>query len=207
MNAVADLDVHKRTVVACVMSPEGQQVRTSGTMTRDLRALTEWLRSVDVSHVAMESTGVFWQPIYNVLEDAGLDVLVANARQAPVLRSALRTETDHLHQRCASHRRSTRTRQTCRSSSQLPLRPAGERLLVNPTITFLATNKVIGNLLGRFPAWNLNLKPLVIFVIDQNMRIGAFNPRIYFESHSIAGGCVTNLFRHLALCGRHNPVA
>ena len=74
------LDVHKRTVVACVMSPEGQQVRTFGTMTRDLLALTEWLRSVDVNHVAMESTGVFWQPIYNVLEDAGLDVLVANAR-------------------------------------------------------------------------------------------------------------------------------
>ena len=74
------LDVHKRTVVACVMAPDGQQVRTFGTMTRDLLALTEWLRSVDVSHVAMESTGVFWQPIYNVLEDAGLDVLVANAR-------------------------------------------------------------------------------------------------------------------------------
>ncbi len=74
------LDVHKRTVVASVMSPEGQQVRTFGTMTRDLLALSEWLRSVDVSHVAMESTGVFWQPIYNVLEDAGLDVLIANAR-------------------------------------------------------------------------------------------------------------------------------
>jgi len=74
------LDVHKRTVVACVMAPDGQQVRTFGTMTRDLLALTEWLRSVAVSYVAMESTGVFWQPIYNVLEDAGLDVLVATMR-------------------------------------------------------------------------------------------------------------------------------
>ena len=57
------LDVHKRTVVACVLTPEGQQTRTFGTMTRDLVALSEWLRSLDVSQVAMESTGVFWQPI------------------------------------------------------------------------------------------------------------------------------------------------
>jgi transposase len=74
------MDVHKRTVVACVLSPDGQQTRTFGTMTRDLLALAEWLRSLDISHTAMESTGVFWQPIYNVLEDAGLNVLVANAR-------------------------------------------------------------------------------------------------------------------------------
>src|SRR6266567_11037 len=74
------MDVHKRTVVACVLSPDGQQTRTFGTMTRDLLALAEWLRALDISHTAMESTGVFWQPIYNVLEEAGLDVLVANAR-------------------------------------------------------------------------------------------------------------------------------
>src|SRR5712691_11915220 len=74
------MDVHKRTVVACGLSPDGQQTRTFGTMTRDLLALAEWLRSLDISHTAMESTGVFWQPIYNVLEDAGLNVLVANAR-------------------------------------------------------------------------------------------------------------------------------
>lgn len=73
------LDVHKRTVVACVLTPDGQQTRTFGTMTRDLLALSEWLHSLDISQVAMESTGVFWQPIYNVLEDTGMNVLVANA--------------------------------------------------------------------------------------------------------------------------------
>jgi transposase len=57
------LDVHKRTVVACVLTPDGQQTRTFGTMTRDLVALSEWLRSLDVRQIAMESTGVFWQPI------------------------------------------------------------------------------------------------------------------------------------------------
>src|SRR5438105_539569 len=74
------LDVHKRTVVACVLTAEGQETRTFGTMTRDLLALAEWLRSLDVNDVAMESTGVFWQPIYNILEEAGFNVLVANAR-------------------------------------------------------------------------------------------------------------------------------
>jgi transposase len=74
------LDVHKRTVVACVLAPEGQQTHTFGTMTRDLVGLSEWLHSLGVSQVAMESTGVFWQPIYNVLEDTGMNVLVANAR-------------------------------------------------------------------------------------------------------------------------------
>ena len=74
------LDVHKRTVVACVLTPEGQQTRTFGTMTRDLIMLSEWLHSLDVDQVATESTGVFWQPIYNVLEDTGMNLLVANAR-------------------------------------------------------------------------------------------------------------------------------
>jgi transposase len=49
-------------------------------MTRDLIGLSEWLHSLDVDQVAMESTGVFWQPIYNVLEDTGINLLVANAR-------------------------------------------------------------------------------------------------------------------------------
>ena len=57
------LDVHKKMVVACVLTPEGQQIRTFGTMTRDLVGLSQWLHSLDVSQVAMESTGVFWQPI------------------------------------------------------------------------------------------------------------------------------------------------
>jgi transposase len=74
------LDVHKRTVVACVLTPEGQRTRTFATMTRDLIELSEWLHSLDVDQVAMESTGVFWQPIYNVLEGTGMNLLVANAR-------------------------------------------------------------------------------------------------------------------------------
>ena len=62
------LDVHKRTVVACVLLTQEdgavrKQVRTFGTMTPDLLALADWLASLDVRQVALESTGVFWWPV------------------------------------------------------------------------------------------------------------------------------------------------
>lgn len=74
------LDVHKKTVVACVLTPEGQETRTFGTMTKDLLALADWLAGCRVTHVAMESAGVFWKPIYNLLEGLSLTLLVVNAR-------------------------------------------------------------------------------------------------------------------------------
>jgi transposase len=80
----AGLDVHSKTVAACVrrIDDQGQihaEVRTYGTMTRDLLALLDWLASEGVSHVAMESTGVFWKPIYNILEGQ-FQILLINAR-------------------------------------------------------------------------------------------------------------------------------
>lgn len=76
----AGLDVHKKTVVACVMVPGHKEVRTFGTMTADLLQLADWLEQEQVTHVAMESTGVYWKPIYNVLETTGLELLVVNAQ-------------------------------------------------------------------------------------------------------------------------------
>src|SRR4030042_6722065 len=73
------LDVHKRTVTACVITPEGQESRAFGSMTKDLLQLGAWLIAKEVSHVAMESTGVYWKPVYNVLEGLGLELLVVNA--------------------------------------------------------------------------------------------------------------------------------
>jgi transposase len=74
------LDVHKKSVVACVLTPEGQETVSFGTMTRDLLRLADWLQGRGVRQVAMESTGVYWMPIYNVLEERGFEVLVVNAR-------------------------------------------------------------------------------------------------------------------------------
>ncbi len=73
------LDVHKKTVVACLITPEGKQTRTFGTFTRDLLELGEWLVSRGCQAVAMESTGVFWKPLVNLLEGQGMELLVVNA--------------------------------------------------------------------------------------------------------------------------------
>lgn len=79
------LDVHKDTVVACVRTPgkgagrRGQEVRTFGTMTADLLALRDWLEAFGVSLVGMESTGVYWKPVFYVLEDL-CECWVLNAR-------------------------------------------------------------------------------------------------------------------------------
>lgn len=80
----AGLDVHKTSVVACLrIAGDGvaprSTVRTFGTTTRDLEALAKWLSSEEVTHVAMESTGVYWKPIWNVLEDQ-FELLLCNAR-------------------------------------------------------------------------------------------------------------------------------
>ena len=74
IDRVAGLDVHKATVVATVRTPaadgsRASQTETFGTMTADLLALRDWLHAHGVTHVALESTGVYWKPIYYVLED------------------------------------------------------------------------------------------------------------------------------------------
>jgi transposase len=72
------LDVHKKTVVACVLTPKSQQTRTFGTMTPDLVQLREWLQSEGVTQVAMESTGVYWKPVFNIL-GGHVEVILVNA--------------------------------------------------------------------------------------------------------------------------------
>lgn len=81
---VAGLDVHSKTVAVCLRRADDlrkvtKQVRTFGTMTRDLLALSDWLAAEGVTHIAMESTGVFWKPIYNILEGQ-FQILLVNAR-------------------------------------------------------------------------------------------------------------------------------
>jgi len=78
------LDVHQKTVVACLLTPgtgsaPTKEIRTFGTMTEDLLALLDWLGEVGCTHVAMESTGVYWKPIFNLFEGT-LSVLVVNAQ-------------------------------------------------------------------------------------------------------------------------------
>ena len=78
------LDVHQETVVACLLigapgDRPTKEVRTFRTVTRDLEALRDWLAAAGVTHVGMESTGVYWRPVYAVLE-GHFEVIVGNAR-------------------------------------------------------------------------------------------------------------------------------
>jgi len=80
----AGLDVHQATVVACVRRPgkRGRRtgdVRTFGTTTREILRLADWLTGEGVTHVAMESTGVFWKPVFNILE-GHVEVILVNAQ-------------------------------------------------------------------------------------------------------------------------------
>ena len=78
----AGLDVHKQTVVACARivgeGPALQEVRTFATTTSGLLALADWLESLGVEHVAMEATGVYWKPVWHVLE-GHFELVLANA--------------------------------------------------------------------------------------------------------------------------------
>lgn len=80
----AGLDVHKKTVVACVITPDSQgkwhrAIQTFTTLTGDLLKLSDWLSGQAVTHVAMESTGEYWKPVFNILESS-FEVMLVNAQ-------------------------------------------------------------------------------------------------------------------------------
>lgn len=84
----AGLDVHKEKIVACILSgplgkPTHTEIKEFSTLIPDMVALRDWIVQFDCQHVAMESTGIYWQPIYEILEDAfagHITLLVVNAR-------------------------------------------------------------------------------------------------------------------------------
>ncbi len=78
------IDVHKKTITACLMVGKPNEkptvtIKTFSTMTRDLLACKDWLESEGCTHVALESTGVYWKPVFNILEDS-MEIILANAR-------------------------------------------------------------------------------------------------------------------------------
>jgi transposase len=82
----AGLDVHKKSVTACRMMPDASgrqadglmELREFGTLTVDLLALSDWLAEAGITHVAMESTGEYWKPVFNLLE-GNFQVFLVNA--------------------------------------------------------------------------------------------------------------------------------
>jgi len=80
------MDIHKKVVLACLVTPGSggaptKEIRSFGTMTADLLELSDWLLGAGCTHIAMESTGVYWKPIYNLLEDR-FNLLLVNAQHS-----------------------------------------------------------------------------------------------------------------------------
>ena len=75
------IDVHKDMLMVCIFkSVRKKEIRKFGTMTDDIMELVQWLKETDCNVAAMESTGVYWKPVYNILESEGIEVIVVNAQ-------------------------------------------------------------------------------------------------------------------------------
>lgn len=74
------LDVHKKSITACIITPKEKEIRTFATMTQNLMELVDWVKQHRCTHVAMESTGDYWKPIYNLLELEEIQPMVVNAQ-------------------------------------------------------------------------------------------------------------------------------
>lgn len=74
------IDVHKKMLAVCLFTGRQKEIRNYGTMTEDIRELAKWLKEKQCQAVAMESTGVYWKPVYNLLEEEGIKIIVANAQ-------------------------------------------------------------------------------------------------------------------------------
>ena len=75
------IDVHKNMLMACVITGvRKKEIRKFGTMTDDILELVDWLKESDCTIAAMESTGAYWKPVYNILESEGIETIIANAQ-------------------------------------------------------------------------------------------------------------------------------
>src|SRR5262245_19649820 len=109
------LDVHKASITACVLWAEGggragKEKRRFGTFTRDLLDLADWLRTCGVTHVAMEATGVYWKPVWNVLDGQFTRVLLVNAQH---IKAVLGRKTDQKDGEWIADLRSARLDERC----------------------------------------------------------------------------------------------
>lgn len=79
-NNCCGLDIHKNLIVACIIRGRKKELRKFGAMTDDILDMIAWLKENSIDTIAMEATGVYWKPIYNLLEDEDFLVLVVNAQ-------------------------------------------------------------------------------------------------------------------------------
>ncbi len=92
------LDVHKQTVVVCLLPPDGEQgkivQKIFGTFRNELARMRGWFKQNKVTHIAMESTGVYWMPVWNVLDEHGFELLLVNPAQVKALQGRKSDQRD-----------------------------------------------------------------------------------------------------------------
>ena len=75
------IDIHKNMMVACIFtSVRKKEIRQFSTMTEDIIQLVSWLKETDCEMAAMESTGSYWKPVYNIFEEEQIPIMVVNAQ-------------------------------------------------------------------------------------------------------------------------------
>lgn len=80
------IDIHKNMMVACVFtSVRKKEIRQFSTMTEDILQLVSWLKETDCEMAAMESTGSYWKPVYNIFEQEGIPIMVVNAQHIKIV--------------------------------------------------------------------------------------------------------------------------
>ena len=134
------LDVHQATVVACVFAGEAgrkpiKEIRTFGTCLRDLEELRDRLTDREVTHVAMESTGVYWKPVYTVLEGS-FDLVVGNAHH---IKNVPGRKTDAKDSGCSRSQGTERVRPV---DGHRARRGAHEVRLLRPAAQALAADEI-----------------------------------------------------------------
>ena len=89
------IDVHKDIIVCCLLTGRSKaQTKKFGTLTKDLQALTKWLKESDCQIVAMESTGSYWKPLYNIFELENMEAMVVNAQHMKAIPGRKTDEND-----------------------------------------------------------------------------------------------------------------
>ena len=143
----AGIDVHKRQITVYVHVPKHQETREFATDTGALLTMVEWLQELEIDDVAMEGTGSYRKPVYNILEAAGLDAIIGNASHMKAV-PGRKTDTKDAEWICDLHRLG-RIR-----ASFVPPRPQRElRELVTYCSTLIRERAAEANRIGPRPGY------------------------------------------------------
>ena len=161
----AGIDVHKRQITVHVHVPKHQETREFSTDTGALLTMVEWLQELEIDDVAMEGTGSYWKPVYNILEAAGLDAIIGNASHMKAV-PGRKTDTKDAEWICDLHRLGLIR------ASFVPPRPQRElRELVTYRSTLIRERAAEANRIAKvLEGGNIKLASVVTDILGKSSR-------------------------------------